>query len=104
MTDKPVDADALKEMVEADADKPDDLPPAGRPNGRFLRDVSGPVLVLARDLRGKLVRDSFVAHAHALSIEQPETPEWPDLPEHVREMYRRIGDSVVDYMGKGEGP
>lgn len=49
-----------------------------------------------REKDGKIVRDSFVSASADLGIEHPKTPEWADLPEHAREMYRRIGDAVME--------
>ncbi len=50
-----------------------------------------------RDALGRKVRDSFVEAAAELGIEHPLTPAWLDLPDHVREMYCRIGERVARF-------
>lgn len=49
----------------------------------------------ARDAQGKIARDAFVSASADLGIEHAPTPEWSDLPENTRELYRRIADAVA---------
>jgi hypothetical protein len=55
----------------------------------------GPFVEDARAARGRRVRDAFIEAAGDLGIEHPETPAWEKMPDHVREMYCRIAESVA---------